>query len=258
MNKRTFVVGDIHGCIEALENVLNIVDFDFENDKLILIGDLCDRGPDTWAVVELLLKVKNKIFILGNHDLCFKEYLKGNESYLKDWGIDMGKETVASYERRNWVNLDAHRALFDSTVPYYIENNICFVHGSLDRYMPISVQSPDFLCRNRTLPYEVVNGYFGRGETIFTADNFSKIFIGHTPTICWNEGEEHSDGIPKLVLEIENPIFYPIIKGGVHLIDTGCGKGGPLTMFDVYSGTYYQSTNKHPEDKKIKKVKFKH
>jgi serine/threonine protein phosphatase 1 len=255
---RTFVIGDIHGCISAVDELLETVDFDFDNDKLILIGDLCDRGPDTWAVIELLRHIKNIIFILGNHDLCFKQYLSGNEAYLKDWGIDMGKETIASYERRDWKNIELHKEFLNKSVSYYIENNICFVHGSFDRYMPIATQSVEFLCRDRKMAYEVVNNYCSEGRTFFTADNFEKIFIGHTPTICWNEGEETSTEEPKLLLSIDKPIFYPIVKGGVYLIDTGCGKGGPLTIFDVYADKYYQSTKKHPEDVKLPKLKYKY
>lgn len=63
-----YVVGDIHGCYDTLMLKLNSLNFDFENDLLVSVGDLVDRGEKNVECVNL---IKNKWFkaVLGNHDL---------------------------------------------------------------------------------------------------------------------------------------------------------------------------------------------
>jgi serine/threonine protein phosphatase 1 len=248
---RTFTVGDIHGCDIPLLELLNEVNFDFNNDKLISLGDLCDRGPNTWEVFEILLKIKNLIFIKGNHDYCFEQYLKNNNDYIYDWGLRMGSETIDSYEKHKWLNIENHRKLLNSAVSYHVENNFCFVHGGFDRYRKIQKQLESFLIHDRQLMSDVMNN---KDEKIFTMDEFEKIFIGHTPTLCWNEGDDKLNGQLKIVLSIDNPIYQPIIKSSVYNIDTGCGKGGPLTLYDVYNDKCYQSKEKYG---KVPKMKWK-
>ena len=242
---RTFCLGDVHGWASAILELFEKVNFDYENDKLIFIGDFCDRGPDSWSVIEIFLKIKNFVWLTGNHDHCFKQYLLGNKDY-DEWVNDMGKQTLKSYKEHKWENIENHKKLLFSTVPYHVENNICFVHGGIDRYKFIEIQLESFLAWDRQL----VNNMMYTSGRLFDVNNFDKIFIGHTPTICWNEGDEKLN--EKLgfmfVTSISNPIYYPIIKESVYLIDTGCGKNGPLTLYDVYNNVYHQT------DKKYKKI----
>ncbi len=237
---RTFCIGDIHGELQALLELLNKVNFDYENDKLISLGDLCDRGQYTWEVYEVFLKIKNLIFVKGNHDYCFEQYLKGNPDYIYDWGLGIGENTIRSYVDHNWENIENHKKLLLSALPYWIENNICYVHGGFNRYRSIKNQSEYYLSHDRDLMSDVMNN---KDEKIYTFDNFDRIFIGHTPTICWNVGDEKLNGELNIVYKIENPIYYPIIKSGVYNLDTGCGKGGYLTIYDI--DTYFQSKEKY-------------
>ena len=67
---RLWTCGDIHGCYSLLMNTLSQVGFDFENDLLVAVGDLVDRGPQNLECIELL---DQSWFtsIRGNHeDLC--------------------------------------------------------------------------------------------------------------------------------------------------------------------------------------------
>jgi len=77
---KTFTIGDIHGRYKALKEVLKLSKFDYDNDKLIVLGDIVDGGINTYKVVEELLKIKNIIFVLGNHDCMHKdtEFLTNN------------------------------------------------------------------------------------------------------------------------------------------------------------------------------------
>ena len=67
---KLWAVGDIHGCYNLLMNRLNEIGFDFENDLLVAVGDLVDRGIQNLECIELLSKPWFTS-VRGNHeDLC--------------------------------------------------------------------------------------------------------------------------------------------------------------------------------------------
>lgn len=72
---REFVIGDIHGEYQKLIKCLKAVNFDYQNDKLIQLGDIVDRGPHSYHCIEELKLIKNLILIKGNHDECWFEGL---------------------------------------------------------------------------------------------------------------------------------------------------------------------------------------
>ena len=65
---KRFVLGDIHGEHDKLMQVLKASGIDYENDLLIQIGDLVDRGPEPFLCIDELLKFRHKVFIKGNHE----------------------------------------------------------------------------------------------------------------------------------------------------------------------------------------------
>lgn len=75
-NKKKFVIGDIHGRYNALKEVLKKSKFNCKKDKLIILGDIVDGGYNSYMVVGELLKIKNKVFIMGNHDEWFMNHIK--------------------------------------------------------------------------------------------------------------------------------------------------------------------------------------
>ncbi|WP_347455682.1 metallophosphoesterase [Acinetobacter thermotolerans] len=67
---RLFAVGDLHGCYSLLMNKLHAIGFDFDNDHLVSVGDLVDRGAENMQCIELLSKPWFSA-VRGNHeDLC--------------------------------------------------------------------------------------------------------------------------------------------------------------------------------------------
>jgi len=68
---RKFVIGDIHGHYCEMMHLFKVVRFDYDQDLLISLGDLVDRGPNSMEVIEELMKIRNFIHILGNHDNWF-------------------------------------------------------------------------------------------------------------------------------------------------------------------------------------------
>ena len=78
---RLYAVGDIHGCYNLLMNRLGTIGFDFENDLLVAVGDLVDRGTQNIECIELLSKPWFTS-VRGNHeDLCIGGL--HNESYKR-------------------------------------------------------------------------------------------------------------------------------------------------------------------------------
>lgn len=78
---RDFVVGDIHGHKVLLEAVLASVNFKPACDRLIALGDLIDRGPNSRAVLEMVRDEPWFHSLRGNHDAMFK-------GSIDDWGVE--------------------------------------------------------------------------------------------------------------------------------------------------------------------------
>lgn len=82
---RDFVVGDLHGCFDELNKLLDHVQFDRSKDRLISVGDLIDRGPKNVECAELL-KESWFFCVMGNHEeLCFETVLNKSFTHHRTW-----------------------------------------------------------------------------------------------------------------------------------------------------------------------------
>lgn len=72
---RDFIVADLHGCLEPLWRLLRHAQFDPERDRVFSVGDLTDRGPDSWGCLRLL-KLPWFFAVLGNHDALLLAHLR--------------------------------------------------------------------------------------------------------------------------------------------------------------------------------------
>jgi len=229
---RKFIIGDIHGMIDKLKNCLDSVSFDYENDQLIQLGDIVDRGVNSFECVEELLKIKNLIAIRGNHDASFRDAILSGDlgnNILYNQG---GGETRQSYYKNchkgdngDIVIPDSHIEFFLNTQKnYYIdEENNLFIHGGFDRHKYLKDQKEHVYYWDRDLFLSAIS-YSAMKDNKYSfkiKDGFSHIYVGHTPTTYWGE-------------------VMPITAADITNLDTGCGKGGLLTIMNLETKEFKQ------------------
>jgi serine/threonine protein phosphatase 1 len=247
---KTFVIGDIHGGHKALRQCLESCKFDYKIDVLITLGDYVDGWPESYEVIEELLKIKNRICIKGNHDDYFLKWLSsGNHpvnwtqgaywtavSYLQKCHRDIKVETIAG--KHNFFMSkddipDTHQDFFNNLKLFHVDHlNRCFVHGGFNRHFTIEQLlkfNPEILYWDRDLWAAALSWELMEKEVKITypfkiKDNFLKIYIGHSPTLNWKKDT-------------------PMKAANIINVDTGAGFFGKLTIMDIDTEEYWQSDN---------------
>lgn len=138
-NMRTLVVGDIHGKLKLFDRLLESMKYKPGEDKLILIGDLVDRGEDSRGVVERAIELKSEapdtvIVLKGNHEAMMLSALFQPESEQAElWLYNGGVETLHSY-----INGDGefdvpeeHWQFMESLPTWYEDDYAIYVHAAL-------------------------------------------------------------------------------------------------------------------------------
>ena len=235
---RRFVIADIHGRIEALLQVLQQSNFDYDDDKLIVLGDVNDGGKDTFLVVEELLKIKNLIFVLGNHDELFIRFMnqgftgeiwiqQGGSNTLRSYGAEVivGKDIIhRSHIDTSSLNIPVtHQLFFNSAIPYYIEDNMLFVHGGYDPELPIEENKLHTLLWDRELIKKVIEGY--------EINDYRRVYVGHTATS---------------IIANKRGFNSPIILKNLRCVDCGSGWDGKLCLTDIDTEEVWLSDRQIP------------
>jgi serine/threonine protein phosphatase 1 len=202
---RTLVIGDIHGAYRALQQCLERSGFDYETDRLICLGDVCDGWPETMGCIEALLKVKNLVYILGNHDWWTLDWMT---SGVKEriWFMQGGEATINSYAEGI---PDTHIRFFSEAKPYYLEDDKHFVHAGFDPAQPLMQQGLDTFLWDRNLARIAFDFYVRNVDAKLTP--YTEVYLGHTPI----------------------PYKHPVKACDVWLMDTGAGWSGVLSMMDI-------------------------
>lgn len=202
MNGRLIAIGDIHGCHLEFADLLARLELS-KTDRVILLGDLVNRGPDSRKVIDLARQC-GAIALLGNHELRLLKYRRsGDKKHLKDGDLD----TFRKLRPDDWSFLEAMPLTFHES-----ELDVVFVHGGFLPNEPWQKQSAEVVTR-----IQVVDGEgkpakrADKPDAPAWADLWSGppfVVYGHTP----------------------RPEVYKL-KWSLGL-DTGCVVGGTLTAYE--------------------------
>ena len=137
MTGRLIAVGDIHGCHVEFAEMLEQLDLQVE-DRLVLLGDLVNRGPDSVKVIDLARGARS-ISLLGNHELRLLKFRKtGDRKYMKERDL----ETFDMLRPDDWAYLEAMPLTFEEP-----ELTTVFVHGGFLPGEPWQRQSAEVVTR---------------------------------------------------------------------------------------------------------------
>lgn len=214
---RTLVIGDIHGCLRALETLVAFVPLRSE-DRLITLGDYVDRGPDSKGVLDWIIERTLEgrcIPLLGNHEIMMLDALNGRLS-MTSWLGFGGRETLASYAYPGRTPhprdiSDAHLYFLSRELrPWYESESHIFVHASLEANLPLTEQPNEAL-------------FWNRCDQMQPHQSGKHVIVGHS---AQRSGE-------------------PLRTNYFTCIDTWVyGFEGWLTCLDVESGEYWQASER--------------
>jgi serine/threonine protein phosphatase 1 len=119
------VIGDIHGCLNTLKELVDKIKAKFPAIKIYSVGDLVDRGNFSCGVVDYIIS-ENIVFTPGNHDYMFLHYMKDPSSALgKAWLYNGYESTMSSYEGK-MDKINSHLNTIGKA-PLFIDHEDCFI-----------------------------------------------------------------------------------------------------------------------------------
>jgi serine/threonine protein phosphatase 1 len=133
---KTIVVGDVHGCYTQLMDLMNLIGVNAD-DRIILLGDFVDRGPDSPACLEF---AKRHEAIMGNHEYKHVRFRNGILKQLSPSQIQARQQYVDR-------GLDYDAAVdFMENLPFYMDlPEAVLVHAGLRYGIPMPKQDPRVL-----------------------------------------------------------------------------------------------------------------
>ncbi len=195
---RTIVIGDIHGCFEELQDLLRVVELRTD-DRVIAVGDLIVKGPQSREVLDRFIEDNRFSAVLGNHDRALRQHWRGEprrlskEQQLTAAELESDRERYSAYLR---------------SLPFTI--NLGFhliVHAGVRPGVPLRRQVSSDLTEMRTMG---ANPSSRRGVPWFDVYRGRKIVIfGHWPAKA------------------------PRVARRALGLDTGCVYGGRLTAYII-------------------------
>ncbi|PAW73641.1 MAG: metallophosphoesterase [Opitutia bacterium Tous-C4FEB] len=216
MNGRLIAIGDIHGCHEEFSELLRLIDLQ-PDDRLVLLGDLVNRGPNTPRVLELA-RVHRAISLLGNHELRLLNYRRTRDlKFVKENDL----ETFDQLTAEDWTYLENMLLTYEDP-----DLNLVCVHGGFLPDIPWSKQPAEIITR-----IQVVDA---AGQPCKRAD------APEAPSWAdlWNG--------PPFVVYGHTPRAEIYKRKWSVGIDTACAMGGHLTAFILPEKRFVQVKARRP------------
>jgi serine/threonine protein phosphatase 1 len=211
MAARLIAVGDIHGCLPALQAIINAV-ATTADDTIVALGDYIDRGPQSMGTLECMLQLRtmcNLVPLLGNHDEMLLDIIDGQTDLLSDWCSFGGRETLMSYgSMRVGAIPKEHVEFLRNCRLFYETAQYIFLHATYDPALPMERQKRSALLWGKIRP--MPPGPHCSGKTVI---------VGHT---AQRDGK---------ILDL----------GYLKCIDTCCYGDGWLTAMELPSGKTWQA-----------------
>ena len=209
---RLIAIGDVHGCVHALDAVLESIE-PTSDDRIVFLGDMVDQGKESREVLERIIALKQEcdvVLIQGNHEEMMYA-ARENEKALRYWENCGGVATLNSYRFGGTLaDIPAeHWALLDTCVPYYETDEFILTHANYVADLPMAEQ-PEYTLRWELFDPAKERPHFS-GKTVV---------VGHT--------------------EQKNAEILDL--GFAMCIDTVCCKYGWLTALDVSSREVWQAS----------------
>lgn len=203
---RRFAIGDIHGRLDKLQQLLESIEFN-KRDCLYFLGDYIDRGPNSKEVLDTVIDLQKHYIVqpmMGNHELMFL-YAYYDKNYHTMWSQKYGAETLQSFGVSHVHDIDPKYVLWIKSLPCCLRSkNYILSHAGVDFSLPNPFIDTG---ENRT------NSLF-RGETYPDPSGKYKMIIGH-----------QTQDIHTILESAETNLVY---------LDGGCGKKkyGKLCAFN--------------------------
>ncbi len=204
--RKVYVVGDIHGMFSLLEEKLAELGFDKEQDHLLSVGDLIDRGPESHLAIEYAQKPWFH-FVLGNHEQLAKAHYMGHPGVHVGnggaWFKELDRETQAEHVRI----LNDAPVIMEVVTPS--GRRVGLVHADLPVHDWNHVYDLDEAFFNQWTEFCLWNRTGMQDITLDGIKNIDQVYFGHTPL--------------RAVYRVGNCAW----------IDTGACRTGVLTVLEV-------------------------
>lgn len=219
----TYVISDIHGCFDEFMKMLAAIRLQC-TDELIIAGDIVDRGPKTYEMLQWMLqKPENVIYLPGNHDVGFAGYLEE----LRRHGVCMDYyHTIAQLQKRGIAvsQMLQWKKIF-TQLQYYVKRNI----NGRDFYIAHAGVPSCAYAERMFGAWEVgqarghkkqnlIDYYlWSREEVLQTGGEAqSTVIFGHTPTISMNNFTYHDGKVWEWLRQSDGCRFVGIDCGCVY------------------------------------------
>ena len=216
---RTIIIGDVHGCNRALLRLLDRIKPEAGMDRLVFLGDLFDRGPDSAHVFQTVQRLadafgRELIVLRGNHE----DYLLQPKLTLRQrlvWEKVGRAATVRSFQKTGKRMEDSIPWIREHVCLFWKDDGYQCVHAGV-LVEPIEANDLQTLIHTHETVFE--NKYSG-----------TLTITGHVALkkAAWFSGDGET------VTELEEEEKTPLPATGIICIDTGCGKGGRLTAMII-------------------------
>ncbi len=176
------VIGDIHGCLNTLQELVKKIKRIYPSVQLYCVGDLIDRGNFSFEVIEYVRDEGIK-FTPGNHDYMFYYFIKKPTSNMgASWIYNGFEKTISSYDNK-FEKISEHLDII-TQAPLFFNLPDCFIsHAGISQYYnPILGSDP--LSSIEKLEEELQKSIAKEHGILWTRDelmNLGKLqIVGHT------------------------------------------------------------------------------